>query len=86
MLVIGVSLGLYNATSSIFKQTVIQDNLKGKYFGLETMAAQIAMPLGYILGGILFEINTYIYPLIFITIVFILIIVLFILRRNFKII
>ncbi|EHJ07363.1 MFS transporter [Staphylococcus simiae] len=86
MLVIGVSLGLYNATSSIFKQTVIQDNLKGKYFGLETMVAQIAMPLGYILGGILFEINTYIYPLIFITIVFILIIVLFILKRNFKII
>ncbi|WP_239701569.1 MFS transporter [Mammaliicoccus sp. D-M17] len=86
MLVIGASLGLYNATSSIFKQTVIQDDLKGKYFGLETMAAQVAMPLGYIIGGVLFEINTFIYPLIFISIVFILMVVLFTIKRNFKVV
>lgn len=64
-LFLGIGVQYTNIPSIVYLQKNIPENIKGIFFGTLNSSLQSAVPLGFLLAGILFDINTIFYIILF---------------------
>lgn len=64
-LLLGIGVQYTNIPSIIYMQKNIPENIKGSFFGIVNSSIQSTVPLGFLLAGILFDINSIFYVILF---------------------
>ncbi|MEJ7224294.1 MFS transporter [Staphylococcus caprae] len=77
----GVATALFTIPNSIYKQLILPENIKGKYFSIENAFTFFSIPFGYAISGLLYSFSQKSYVIVYICLFITISIFLFSIRK-----